>query len=49
MNDCCGVSCAPRNFFTKEERVEMLKEYKKTLEQEAKGVGERIRDLEKNN
>lgn len=38
-----------RNFLTKEEKLEILKEYKKNLENEAKGVGERIKDLEKNN
>ena len=42
---CCGTGT--RNFFTKEERVEMLKEYKNTLEKEAKGVGEKINQLEK--
>ena len=44
--------CGPmgmRGFLTKEERIEMLKEYKESLENEAKGVGERIRELEKNN
>jgi hypothetical protein len=38
-----------RNFLTKEERLEILKEYKSTLEKEAKGVSERIKELEKNN
>lgn len=36
-----------RRFFTKEERIEFLKEYKQSLEQEAKGVGERIKEMEK--
>jgi len=36
-----------RSFFTKTEKAEMLKEYKDSLEQEAKGVGERIKELEK--
>jgi hypothetical protein len=40
--DCCG----PRQFLTKQEKVEMLKEYKKDLEMEAKGVAERIKELE---
>ena len=43
MQGCCGT----RSFFTKEEKVEMLKEYKESLEKEATGVGERIRQLEK--
>lgn len=38
-----------RGFFTKEERIEMLKEYKDSLENETKGVSERIKELEKNN
>ncbi len=51
----CGSSCGctdnsgVRNFLTKDEKIEMLREYKETLEKEAKGVGERIKDLEKNN
>ena len=43
MQGCCGT----RSFFTKEEKAEMLKEYKESLEKEAKGVGERIKQLEK--
>ncbi len=38
--------CMSRSFLTKEEKLEMLKEYKQNLEKEAKGVGERIKDLE---
>lgn len=38
-----------RNFLTKEEKLEILKEYQKNLEEEVKGVKERIKDLEKNN
>jgi len=47
--NCCGPhgSCGPRHFLTREEKVEMLKEHKKELEKEAKGVGERIVELEK--
>ena len=43
MCNCYGE----RSFFTKEEKVDMLNEYKESLEKEAKGVGERIRELEK--
>jgi len=48
-DSCCGSqgSCGPRHFLTREEKVEMLKEHKKGLEKEAKGVGERITELEK--
>ncbi len=43
---CCTTE---RGFLTKEEKIEMLKEYKETLEKETKGVAERIKELEKNN
>ena len=43
MHGCCGE----RSFFTKEEKVEMLKEYKDSLEKEAKGVAERIKEMQK--
>lgn len=52
MNNCnCNESgCEyPRSFLTREEKVEMLKEYKESLEKEAKGVGEKIEQLQKNN
>ncbi len=35
-----------RSFLTKEEKVEILKEYQKDLEREAQGVSERIKELE---
>ena len=38
-----------RELLTKEEKLEILKEYKKNLEQEARGVEERIKELQKNN
>jgi len=44
MYGCCG-----RSFLTKEEKVKMLTEYKEYLESEAKGVTERIKELQKNN
>ena len=43
--------CGPmgmREFLTKEEKIEMLKEYKDDLEKETKGVAERIKELESN-
>ncbi|MBI2655293.1 hypothetical protein HYX06_02615 [Candidatus Woesearchaeota archaeon] len=44
----CGCECSgARGFFTREEKTEMLRNYKESLEKEAKGVGERIKDLEK--
>jgi len=42
----CGFSSKGRNYLTKEERVELLKEYKQDLEREDKGVKERIKELE---
>lgn len=35
-----------RNFLTREEKIEMLQDYKNDLESEAKGVAERIKELE---
>ena len=37
-----------RNFLTKEEKVEILKEYQKDLERESQGVSEKIKELEAN-
>jgi len=39
---CCG-----RQFFTTEEKIEKLKEYKKWLDNESKGVEETITELKK--
>ncbi|TVP41297.1 DUF5320 domain-containing protein [Candidatus Nitrosocosmicus arcticus] len=35
-----------RSFLTREEKVELLKEYWNDLEREVKGVSERIKELE---
>ena len=43
MYACCGE----RRFLTREEKMDVLKEYKDALEKEAKGVEERIKELEK--
>ena len=46
---CCGVSVQKaRSFLTKEERINLLKEYKADLDNESQGVAERIKELEKN-
>ena len=42
-----NCNCGPRNFLTREEKIDMLKEYKEDLEKEVQGVSERIKDLEK--
>jgi len=39
--------CMGRHFVTKEEKLELLEEYKKWLEKEAKGVEEFIADINK--
>jgi hypothetical protein len=41
-----GMQCW-RHFLTKDEKIEMLEEYKKWLEKETKGVEERIKELNK--
>ena len=43
----CGP-CGGRSFLTAEEKVEMLSEYKESLEKELQGVKERIKDMGKN-
>ncbi len=45
----CGYEHGMREFLTKEEKIDILKEYKENLEKEAKGVEERIKELQKNN
>lgn len=49
VRNMCGMENGMRSFLTREEKIDILKEYKKSLESEAKGVAERIKDLEKNN
>jgi hypothetical protein len=44
---CCGGTCStPRSFMTKDEKLEMLKEYQESLEHEVQGVKERIKELQ---
>jgi len=53
----CDTTCSPyegcacamnrRRYFTKNEQIENLKQYKTNLEQEIKAVDERIRELSK--
>jgi prefoldin subunit 5 len=49
MDGNCGCGYGMRSFLTKDEKLEILKEYKERLEKEAEGVKERIKELEKNN
>lgn len=49
-NNMCGENMhGMRHFLTKEEKMEILKEYKQNLETEAKAVGEKISEIERNN
>lgn len=36
-----------RSFLTKEEKIELLQEYKEDLDRESKGVAERIEELKR--
>lgn len=46
-NGCCMYEVSgARNFFTKSEKIQMLKDYQKQLESEAKGVAERVKQME---
>lgn len=52
MDACCGPGCCSgqaRSFLTKEEKLGLLEEYRKSLELEAKGVQERIKELQRQN
>ena len=45
---CGSANCGPRNFLTKKEKIEILNDYRESLENELKGLTERIKELEKN-
>ena len=48
VGNCSNGECSPnRGFLTNDEKIEMLKEYKKNLDNESKGVTERIAELQK--
>ena len=48
--DSCGCSGSGfRGFLTKGEKIGLLKEYKDSLEKEAKGVAEKIKEMQKEN
>ncbi|MBX4196402.1 DUF5320 domain-containing protein [Candidatus Pacearchaeota archaeon] len=45
--NCYSMQCSGvRQFLTKDEKLEMLREYKEALDNETKGVSERIKELE---
>ncbi|MBA2267737.1 MAG: hypothetical protein M3Q77_07590 [Thermoproteota archaeon] len=45
---CCGSSYTGRSFLTKEEKIQLLREYHQDLKREVQGVEERIKELEIN-
>ncbi len=49
MENCgCETVCAStRSFPTREEKIDMLKAYQDSLEKEAQGVKEKMKELEK--
>lgn len=47
MYACCTAETDMRRFLTREEKIEMLREYREALEKEAQAVKEKIEDLEK--
>ncbi len=51
MENCCSSYSVSdggfRQFLTKEEKIDILKEYKNSLEKEARGIAERIEELNK--
>ena len=42
----CGSSYTGRNFLTREEKIQLLREYHQDLKREVQGVEERIKELE---
>ncbi len=40
---CCGTY--PRRYLSRAEKIDLLKEYKENIENELKGVEEKIKDL----
>jgi hypothetical protein len=45
---CCGSGYTGRNFLTREEKIQLLREYHQDLKREVQGVEERIKELEAN-
>jgi hypothetical protein len=41
----CGCGCGGRRFLSKKERMEMLEEHKKSLQNELEGVEEELKEL----
>ena len=45
-NYCGSNYQKSRSFLTKEEKIDILKEYQKDLQKETQGISERIKELE---
>ncbi len=45
---CYGSSYTGRSFLTKEEKIQLLKEYHQSLKREVQGVEERLKELDTN-
>ena len=45
---CCGTSHTSRSFLTKNETIQLLKEYHQDLQKEVQGVEEKIKELQIN-
>jgi hypothetical protein len=45
---CCSSSYTSRSFLTKEEKIQLLREYHQDLKKEVQGVEEKIKELEVN-
>ncbi len=43
----CGCGCGGRRFLSKKEKVEMLEEYKESLQNELEGVEEELKELKR--
>ena len=44
---CCGSSYTSRSFLTKEEKIQLLKEYHQDPQKEVQGIEEKIKELNK--
>ena len=49
MYNCVGSCGSFRTFLTREEKIELLNEYRESLEKEVQGIKEKVKDLEENN
>jgi hypothetical protein len=43
----CGCGCGERRFLSRNEKIEMLEEYKESLKSELEGVEEALKELQR--